>query len=396
MGMGSIRGRAPSSDGLDALPRVSTLDGRAAPMPAAAHESWWKWIKLTLQNGGPGQCIFAINNACNAGCGFCNFARDVLPRSSWRYVPLDGARRAIDILSGLFIRYLIVSGGEPTLHPDLDAIVRHARRRHMTAMLVTNGSTLTEQRCEELAAAGVSSMVISVDAATAADHEQNRRLPRLCRRIREANQTLARLGIQSTASVTISRLVQDYDALAVFLDQLGFSTVTFSYPLTNLRSSFLGYRSSALVEFTAAELEAHFEAIKRLKRSFAVVNPTAALEEMQRFVRGDEQRFECLGGYRYFYLDWDLMVWRCHSWGEPMCSVFDLDEAHYVRDGCTKCMVDCYRDASVMQHVAVAATDAVRDARAGRVLQAASRLVNRSTLESIRSTMETQRWIRSL
>src|SRR5215813_6596729 len=86
----------------------------------AAAEPWWQWIKQTVTRGGPGQCIFAINNACNAGCQFCNFALDVLPRSDWQYVPVDDACRAIDVLSKLFIRYLIVSGGEPTLNPGLE------------------------------------------------------------------------------------------------------------------------------------------------------------------------------------------------------------------------------------------------------------------------------------
>jgi len=368
---------------------------RSEPGPVA-RESRWQWVKRTLQSGGPGQCIFAINNACNAACDFCSFALDVLPRAAWRYAPLEDACRAIDVLSGLFVRYLIVSGGEPTLHPDLDAIIGHARRRQLAVMLVTNGSRLTRKRCGELAAAGVSSMVISIDAPSASVHEANRRLPNVCQRIREANQELQSLGVQSTASVTVSRLLDDYDKLAAFLDELGFRTVTFSYPLTQLPSSFLGYRNSALVDLSPAELDAHFESIKRLKRSFAVVNPTAALEEMQRFMHGDTQRFECLGGYRYFYLDWDLRVWRCHNWHEPIGSIFELDETRYVRDGCTKCMVDCYRDASVMQHVAVNATDALRDARSGRLLSAASRLARWDNVESVRAALETRRWIRGL
>lgn len=368
---------------------------RAGRTPASG-EAWWQWIKLTLENGGPGQCIFTINNACNAGCAFCNFALDVLPRADWHYVPLDDACRAIDVLDSLFIRYLIISGGEPTLHPDLDDIIRHARSRRMTVLLVTNGSRLTPDRCRELVEAGVSSVVISIDAATAAEHEKNRGLARVCERIRIANETLRSLGVQSTASVTMSRLITDYEALAGFVRELGFTTVTFSYPLSHLPSSFLGYRASPLVEFTAEELEAQFEAVKRLKRTFAVVNPTAALEEMQRFVRGDAQRFECLGGYRYFYLDWNLMVWRCHSWSEPMCSIFELDESRYVRDGCTKCMVDCYRDASVMQHVAVNATEAMRAARGGHLLRAAARLARWDNVVSVAAALETQSWIRGL
>ena len=375
----------PASGAADAV------EGRVEP-----RESWWQWVKRTLEHGGPGQCIFVINNACNAGCGFCNFALDALPRADWEFVPAADACRAIDVLSGLFVRYLILSGGEPTLHPELEVIIRHARSRHMNVLLVTNGSRLTRSRCRDLAAAGMSSVVISIDAETAAGHEENRQLPGVCEKIRAANEELAALGLQSTASVTVSRLLRDYDALPQFLRSLGFGAVTFSYPLTHLPSSFLGYRESSLVAFSAEELDTHFESIKRMKRAFPVVNPTPALEEMQRFVRREPQRFECLGGYRYFYLDWRLMVWRCHSWDHPMCSIFDLDESRYVRDGCTRCMVDCYRDASVMQHVAVSASDAVREARSGHPLRALSRLATRRNVESIGAAIETQRWIKGL
>src|SRR4029450_13878139 len=112
------------------VPRLVDADRPEAV--SAGRESWLQWLKLTLLNGGPGQCIFAINNACNAGCEFCNFALDVLPRADWRYVRLDDARRAIDVLSNLFIRYLIVSGGEPTLHPHLDAILHPPSRSQHT------------------------------------------------------------------------------------------------------------------------------------------------------------------------------------------------------------------------------------------------------------------------
>ena len=120
--------------------------------------------------------------------------------------------RAARSTSKLFIRYLIVSGGEPTLHPDLDAIIRHAQRRHMAVVLVSNGSRLTPQRCGALAAAGVSSMVISIDAATAEAHEKNRRLKNVCRRIRVANETLASLGVQSTASGRWRRFSGSWDS----------------------------------------------------------------------------------------------------------------------------------------------------------------------------------------
>ena len=374
-----------SSDGCAPEARVAT-----------PRDSRWQWLRQTLRTGGPGQCIFAITNACNANCAFCCFARDKLPRDRWAFVDPDGAKAAIDVLHRNFIRYLIVTGGEPLLHPQLDEIVAHAQKSGISVFVVTNGSRLGKRRCRELAAAGVTNVIVSIDAQTAQAHESNRQLPRVCERIRAANEIFRSVNVNVTASVTLSRLVTDFDALAGFLRELGFTCVTFSYPLTDLPSSFLGYANTPLVRFTTDELAARFEAVKRLRQHFPVVNPIAGLEEMQRLVRGEPQRFECLGGYRYFYLDWKLNVWRCHHWEQPIGSIFELDESKYVRDGCTRCMIDCFRDSSVMQHVAVSVADAVHDARDGHPWRATKRLVTRSNLESLGAAFQNRHWIRRI
>src|SRR2546427_6302084 len=194
----------------------------------------------------------------------------------------------------------------------------------MKVMLATKEGLLRQGRTGILATAGISSFIISIDAATVESHVRHRGLPGLCEKIRGANRQLKELKIHAAASVTMSRLV-DYEALPGFLESLGFTSVTFSYPLRQLGSSFLGYSDSHLVDFTNEELDEAFERIKRLKKRFLVLNPTPSLEEMQRFVKHETQRFPCLGGFQYFHLDWHLMLWRCHYWVEPLCSIYELD-----------------------------------------------------------------------
>lgn len=350
-------------------------------------------IKQVFAEGGPGFCQFAINNACNAGCGFCSFNLERLPRKDWVFVPLARAQSAIDILVKHGVRYLVITGGEPMLHPHLNEIIRYASGSGMVIILVTNGSRLDADSISAFKACGLSSMIISIDAASAERHEENRKLHAVCDRIKRANVMLKELGIQSTASVTMSRLIDDYDALPGFLKDLGFAAVTFSYPLTTLSSSFLGHADSPLVSYTPDELFQAFEQVKRLKRKIHVVNPTASLDEMQRFVHGEPQRFPCLGGYKYFYLDWNFLLWRCHFWERPMCSIFEFDDSRRIRDGCTRCMIDCYRDASVMQHIAVAVADSVAQMGEGRWRSAAAHLFNRKVLDSIKAVIEGVRWI---
>lgn len=357
------------------------------------------WLEVAIQSlrdGGPSTCQFTITNVCNARCGFCNFAYDKLPREDRRTVSLEDACQAMDILHRNGIRFMVFTGGEPMVHRDHLEILRHARDKGMVAMIVTNGSGLLPERVDRLAEAGLRVAIISIDAAQAEAHEENRGLRGVCDRIREANARFRRLGVGTTASVTVSRLLDDLEALPPFLRSLGFESVTFSYPLTQLSSSYLGFGQSDLVSFSAEEMHRILDGVKALKRRIHVVNPSASIDDMHRHLDGRPERFECLGGWKQFYLDWNLMLWRCNNWSRPMCHVTEFDGSQRVRDGCTKCMVDCYRDASVLQHVAVSLSDGLRSAARGNLARAARQIFNRDNLVSLGAVLEDEHWRRHL
>ena len=280
---------------------------------------------------GPGTCHFAITSACNARCGFCSFARDALPVSSRHSATLAEATLACDILKRNGIGFVHFTGGEPLVHPDFTAMVAHAAQIGMITTLVTNGALLTQKRVDTLVEAGLASVYISIDAASCAVHDSNRGLPGLSARIRRANAALKRHQIPSSASVTMSRLV-DYSALPEALRDLGFGAVTFSYPLRTLPSSYLACAESPLVDFTPEELHASFEAVKALGKQFPVLNPGASIEDMQRHLHGEPERFGCLAGWKFFYLDWHLQLWRCHNWDRPLCDIREFDGTQRVRE----------------------------------------------------------------
>ena len=348
-----------------------------------------------LDHGGPGYLQFAITNICNARCDFCGFAVDRFDPSRRRSVSLEEARDVIDIAVKNHIGYLLFVGGEPLAHRDLRAMVRYAAERGVHPMICTNGSLWTERNMSGFADDGLSSVIMSMDSHDVARHEQNRGLPEVCRKIRRANEVFAGLSVQTTASVTVSRLIDDYDKLPEFLQTLGFSSCTFSYPLTSLESSYLSFSDSKLVSYSTEELIGVFEKIKAMKKrsGYAVINPAESLTEMQRHLRKEPERFGCLGGHKYFYLDWNLDLYRCHAWDKPMCNIYDFDESKLIRDGCTKCMIDCYRDPSVLQFVAISASDAWNNVKKGKLGAAAGNVFDRRNLISLRAVWEDRNWI---
>jgi len=374
--------------------RTRKAENFCAPVPRPK-KSGWQLFKEVLQHGGPGYLQFAITNVCNAKCDFCGFAVDKFDPRHRRSVTLEEARDAIDIALRNHIGYLLFVGGEPLVHRELSAMVRYAAERGIHPMICTNGSLWTEANMRRFASDGFSSVIMSIDTHDVARHEKNRGLPDVCRKIKYANEVFAELGIQTTASITASKLIEDYAKLPEFLRELGFTSCTFSYPLTTLNSSYLSFSGSNLVSYGTDELIAVFEQIKEMKRrsNFPVVNPTESLNEMQRHLRGERERFGCLGGHKYFYLDWHLNLYRCHFWEKPMCSVYEWDESKLIRDGCTRCMIDCYRDPSVLQSVAINASDAWHAFRRGNVFKAAKHVFDPRNVTALKAVWEERQWI---
>src|SRR5438552_3202695 len=95
---------------------------------------------------------------CNLACAYCNEYDD-----SSKPVALEVMYQRLDRLADLGTTIITISGGEPLLHPDLDLIVAHIRRRGMIAGMITNGYLLTADRIRRLNRAGLEHLQISID-----------------------------------------------------------------------------------------------------------------------------------------------------------------------------------------------------------------------------------------
>jgi MoaA/NifB/PqqE/SkfB family radical SAM enzyme len=97
---------------------------------------------------------------CNLDCTYCNEFDDVSTP-----VPLDEMKKRLDRLAGMGTSIITISGGEPLLHPELDDVIRHIRKRGMIAGMITNGFFLNKERIERLNDAGLEHLQISIDNA---------------------------------------------------------------------------------------------------------------------------------------------------------------------------------------------------------------------------------------
>ena len=344
----------------------------------------------------PAVLDLSVTDYCNADCDFCGFAKSKMRGKPRRFVDRDDFERALPILARRGIRYINFQGGEPLLHPHIIEMVALARKTGMKPSLITNGWNLP-QRADALADAGLQNLLVSIDSADMASHESNRGLRGLGDRIERGVACIKARGVPVIGSVTVSKLV-DFEALPAALKRLGLDAVTFSYPRKEaFGSSSLVYGDdSPLVDFTDEELLAALDAILRLRKRFTVLNPAASIRDIQRHVRGEPERFDCVGGFKYFYMDWRLDIWRCEAWREPMGSVFDLDRLADDRSRCTACIMSCYRDTSTLMRAGIAAADAATALSKAHPVSAARAVFSEAVAQSMGAIVGESRLLTSL
>jgi pyruvate-formate lyase-activating enzyme len=117
-----------------------------------------------------------LGTACNSNCVFC------LDGDAERNVLLDAELVRAEIRHGLEeggARRLVLSGGEPTIHPAFTELVRFAKAAgYEWVQTITNGSRFAERVFyEECVEAGLDEVTFSLHGDTAALHDSLTRVP---------------------------------------------------------------------------------------------------------------------------------------------------------------------------------------------------------------------------
>ncbi|HYL09487.1 MAG TPA: radical SAM protein [Candidatus Acidoferrales bacterium] len=227
---------------------------------------------------------------CNLSCTYCNEFDDFS-----KPVPLAEMKRRLDLLADMGTSIITISGGEPLLHPELDEVIAHIRKRGMIAGLITNGYLLTAERIERLNRAGLEHLQISIDNAMP-DEVSKKSLKVLDQKL----ELLARHAVfqVNINSVLGSGINHPEDALDVAhrAVALGFTSTVGIIHDHNGQLKPLGTRETEI-----------FEEIMALgKRSYSRFNSF-----QHNIAGGKENDWRCRSGSRYLYICEDGLVHWC-------------------------------------------------------------------------------------
>ena len=142
---------------------------------------------------------------CNHTCGFCSN-----PTSPYTH-DFDSMKRLVDdfVARGYF--GVILTGGEPTLHPDLPRITAYARSVGLHVRMITNGHRLAEPAfAGAMAEAGLQLVHVSVYSVRPAVEEALRGTPGTLQRAFRAIDNAARFGVGVNINCVMSRQNADH------------------------------------------------------------------------------------------------------------------------------------------------------------------------------------------
>ena len=117
------------------------------------------------------ECVIDITYKCNSNCRYCQWSRH-LP--SQRHFPPDELKCPKELIEDSDITTIVISGGEPLLHPQLEKILGYYHSLPIeNIILITNGLLMTPEKANKIVRFGVSKIVFSLDTL---DHRKYRYL----------------------------------------------------------------------------------------------------------------------------------------------------------------------------------------------------------------------------
>ncbi len=271
---------------------------------------------------------------CNLACTYCNEFDDYS-----KPVPTEEMFQRIDRLGAMGTAIITISGGEPLLHPDLDAIIARIRKNGIIAGLITNGYLLVAERIQRLNRAGLEYLQISIDNVTPDDVSK--------KSLKVLNQKLELLAEHADFQVNINSVLgsgirNPDDALKVAhrAVELGFTSTVGLIHDNNGQLQPLGAHEQQI-----------FEEIMSLgKRSFSRIN-----HFQHNIAAGRENHWRCRAGSRYLYICEDGLVHYCSQQrGYPGIPLEQYGPEHLRREFLTKkacaprCTVSCVHQISTL------------------------------------------------
>lgn len=171
----------------------------------------------------------ALTYGCQNRCSFC-YASSPYRAGEHRLMTTQEVKQVMDkIFHQGHVPSLSFTGGESTLRPDLDRLIRHGADLGLRVNLISNGiKAASQDYARGLVDAGLASAQISLEAASAADHDTVVGRAGAFQRTVAGVRNFQRLGIHVHTNTTLCAMNLDHaeDLIRFVARDLGLKTMS--------------------------------------------------------------------------------------------------------------------------------------------------------------------------
>ncbi len=165
--------------------------------------------------------VWNFTNRCNLACRHCYQDSDHAALSN--ELSLEEKLDLVDQMGAAHMPMLALSGGEPTVSPHLEPVLRRASGFGMHLTIATNGTTMTPERAARLRDAGLRYVEISLDSVDPGRHDAFRGAPGMWdRAVRGAEAVVATEGLRLGIAMCVHEgNVDEVEEMIRFAEDLG-------------------------------------------------------------------------------------------------------------------------------------------------------------------------------
>src|SRR5437867_3550304 len=273
---------------------------------------------------------------CNLACAYCNEYDDFSPP-----VPTDEMTHRIDRLAYLKTAIVTISGGEPLMHPEIEAIIRRIRYHEMIAGLITNGYLPTPKKIVALNEAGLEHLQISIDNIDPDDVSK--------KSLKVLDKKLQYLAELADFAVNINSVIGG-----------GIRNPEDAEVITR-RALDLGFASSLGIIHdgtgSVKPLNRREEHVYREIKTYGKHSYSRLYWFQENLAKGKPNDWQCRAGARYLYICEDGLVHYCSQQrgypGIPLekYTFADMEREYFTKKSCAPhCSVGCVQKISVIDH----------------------------------------------
>lgn len=171
--------------------------------------------------------ILLITEKCNGDCFFC------FNDKNKGHTDVDAVIKKIDEISEHSKERIIITGGEPLLHPDFKKILSHIKKQRFNEVILqTNGIDLSTERFKEYYRLGVNSFLYSLHSSNEGTYNKitrtDNKFKAVIKNIKDSINSGARIGLSYV--INIHNYQEIYEDIVFFARNFkGIITIEIGY-----------------------------------------------------------------------------------------------------------------------------------------------------------------------